>query len=305
MIQHILRRYLKSGMRGGWRLTEALARRLRDLQAVAIETRDFPPVYVDLRLPGMIELFEQSPYDVPPWEFQQQALMRRLVRANDVAYDIGANIGLHTVFLSTLVGAGGRVDAFEANPELYPTLRLTVRGLSNCTLHEYGLSDRDEVGELVVPENREMASLGAWTGSVAARRRCDLRALDGAVSAGEIRPPDFMKCDIEGAELMMLRGARQLVERPNAPIILCEGNAKAAAALGYSSKQIPEFLARAPGASFTIFIEEGPSRWVRRTTFPELNQYVLAVPAARLSRWPGLADADVITIAEDGATALA
>jgi len=299
----LLHAWLRSGVRGAWRATDAAARRFPSLHRVPVVVRGYPTVYVDLRIPGMTELFRRSPHDSPPWEAEQQALLRRLVRPGDVAYDVGANVGLHSVFLSVLVGPAGRVHAFEANSELYETLRRTVGGLANCTLHEFGLAEADGEMLLTIPENREMASLGAWTeGQPATTRRCALRSVDSLLAAGTLPPADVVKCDIEGAELLMLRGARRLVDTPSAPIVLAEANAGAARALGYSSGDVPRFLLELPAARYTLFVEETPSRWVRATRFGELNQYVLAVPAARLDRWPELERGTVIEVRGGEAT---
>jgi FkbM family methyltransferase len=303
IVERFTHAYLRSGLRGGWRFAKEAAEHLQALRQVPIEVHGFPPVIVDLRLPGMIDFFANSPYVDPPWEWEHQALMRRLVMPGDVVYDVGANIGLHTAFLSVLVGPTGHVHAFEANSELYDVLRKTVAGVRNATLHEFGLSEFDEQRMLMVPENREMASFAAWTGETTASRPCDVRSLASLVTSGEVARPDFIKCDIEGAELMMLRGAVPLLARPDAPIILSEANRKAARALGYVSSEIPHFLSELSPARYSIFIEETPSRWVRATQIPELNQYVLAVPERRLGRWPGLAESNVISVAR-GATSL-
>jgi FkbM family methyltransferase len=261
MISEILHAALRSGVRGSWRVTRLAADHLPSLQFVPIETTGYPPVYVDLRMPGAIDMFANAPFSTPPWEFEQQVMMRRLIREGDVVFDIGANIGLHSVFFSTLVGPKGRVYAFEANSELYPVLRRTIAELGNCELLEFGLSDADVTGSLHVPENREMASLGNWTEMDVSQRPCTLRTLDGALASGLVTAPDFVKCDIEGAEILMLRGGRDLFASPGAPIVLAEANGMAARALGYSSAEIPQFLAALTEVDYTIFVEETPSRW--------------------------------------------
>jgi len=303
LIESFMRACLRRRIRGSWRFAQFAARHLSALQRTRIEIEGSPPVVVDLRVPGMLLFFENTPYAAPPWEAEQQVLMRRLVKPGDVVYDVGANIGLHTVFLSVLVGSEGHVHAFEANTELYEMLRATVAGLANTTLHEFGLSEHDETRLLVVPENREEASLVSWSGEDSTTRPCELRSLDTLVASRTIARPDFIKCDIEGAELMMLRGARSIIDAADAPIILSEANARAARAFGYVSGEIPGFLAGLTKPRYTIFVEDTPSRWVRRTSFPELNQYILAIPEARLARWPGLAESEVITFA-DGAVSL-
>lgn len=296
IIDSLVRSYVRSGMRGGWRFGQLAARHLHSLQRARIDIGGSAPVIVDLRVPGMLSHLAGSPYAEPPWEPEHQALMRRIVRPGDVVYDVGANVGFHTVFLSGLVGAGGQVHAFEANPELHHMLRATLAGMENGTLHEFGLSDHDEQRMLMVPLSREMASLAAWTGDHTTALPCELRTLDQLVESGTIPPASFMKCDIEGAELLMLHGARQLLDAVDAPIILAEANSKAARAIGYVSSEIPNFLASLAKPRYLIFVEETPSRWVRTAVFPELNQYLLAFPEAQLVRWPELAHSDVLTI---------
>ena len=114
-----------------------------------------------------------------------------------------------------------------------------------------------------------------------------------------------MKCDIEGAELLhACAGGHDLFRSPTAPILIAEANRDASRALGYRSSEIPQFLAALTEADYLIFVEEHPTRWVRTTEFPELQQYILAVPAARLDRWPGLAESRVISIDDAGTATL-
>lgn len=69
----------------------------------------------------MPELVSHGTYDVPFTAFVQ-----RHVRPGDVAVDVGANVGLFTLLLAYQVWETGRVIAYEANPQLVPTLRENV-----------------------------------------------------------------------------------------------------------------------------------------------------------------------------------
>jgi FkbM family methyltransferase len=247
-------------------------------------------------MPGMIGLFASSPYQSLPWEPMQEALLRRLVEPGDVVFDVGANIGLHSVLLAELVGGEGIVHAFEANPELYPMLRATFKQLPNARLHEFGLSDHDGSMQIFIPENREMASLASSSDAVGVQS-CVLRSLDSCAIKDGLPSPDLIKADIEGAELFMLRGATRFFSADSPPIVLAEANRTASEALGYTSNAIPQFLVAQKHARYVIFVEETPDRWMRRSTFPgPLHQYVLAVPETRLTRWPELASATEIRI---------
>lgn len=130
--------------------------------------------------------------------------MRRIVRPGDVVFDVGAHIGLHNVMFSAAVGPAGRLHAFEANPRKIHALAATLGRLPNATLHPFGLSDHSGEAVLFVPEDQAMASPVDWTeGRVGAVQRtsCRLRTLDEVIESGDAAPPDFIKCDVEGAEL--------------------------------------------------------------------------------------------------------
>jgi FkbM family methyltransferase len=202
------------------------ARYCSTLQAVPIVVENCAPFYVDLRMPGAAEWLAGSPWRHSPQERVERDLMRRLVRPGDTVYDIGAHLGLHTVLLRRLTGAG-RVIAFEGNPEGQACLSRTLAGINGLGMY-VALGDRNGPVEFCVPKDHSMASLVDWTGLATRRLSCDCRRLDDL----GLSAPDFIKCDIEGAEALVFRGARKLLDRPDAPIMLFESNAKAAARLG-------------------------------------------------------------------------
>lgn len=179
---------------------------------------------MDLRMFDSHSWFRGSPWRESPREPNEQRIMERVVRPRDVAYDIGANLGLHMALLSRCVGAAGRVYAFEPNPALVRLLRLTAHEAGNCVLHNVALGDVEETAMLFVPDDHSMASLANWTNGRCGRTRqvrCDQVKLDHLIAEG-LQPPDFIKCDVEGAELKVFTGARQTLDRSAAPIVLFE-----------------------------------------------------------------------------------
>jgi hypothetical protein len=80
-------------VRGSTRFTYVLARHLQALQRVPITINGHQQLFVDLRDGLSHDLLAGSPWDSVPWEPDEQLLMRRLVRENDTAYDIGAALG--------------------------------------------------------------------------------------------------------------------------------------------------------------------------------------------------------------------
>lgn len=129
-----------------------------------------------------------------------------------VAVDVGANIGNHSIyferFLATLT------IAVEANPLLIPVLRrnLTVNGSGAHLIVAKGLAASPGTGFLVYPpgfkKNVGIASFVRGAGEI------DSTTLDEVTLGHDVR---FVKIDVEGGELEVLKGARRLLasQRPD------------------------------------------------------------------------------------------
>ena len=146
-------------------------------------------------------------------------LLKRYVKPTDVCWDIGANTGTYTLHLSRLAR---QVFAFEPVPHNLDILRDVRKraGLENVIISSLALSDRVGPAAMTVPVEGfyggfYLARLDAG-GSV----NVQTTTVDALIAAGTPEP-DFIKCDVEGAELSVLSGARQLLVRRR-PIWLLE-----------------------------------------------------------------------------------
>lgn len=289
-----IRLYLRSGLRGASRLTYLLARKVKSLQQVPIDLPGWKPVYIDLRMGNSHLLLMDAPYTGLWRELNEVSVMQRFVRSNDVVFDIGANIGLHSILLSHLVGPQGSLHAFEPNSELVPALQRTLSGLGNATLHTVALSDKDDESTLYVPPDDSMASLKDWTADNALGGegeprlvKCQQRRMDDLVKDGTLPQPDFIKCDVEGAELLVFQGGQQTLEREDAPIILFEVNNVASLGFGYSVSGAKDFLAGLKSPRYEFFKVQAGGEL---TLLEEANSFmnVLAVPQSKIQGWPEL-----------------
>jgi FkbM family methyltransferase len=269
---------LRRHVRGSTRLTLLFARRLRGLQAfpVAVEGAR---LFLDLREPSSHAiLIGQLP------EPEERHLVRTLIEPGQVGLDIGAHWGLFTVLLSEQVCKNGHVWAFEPSPVVLPALSRTVERLGNTTLLPIALSDASGTASLFVPADASMASLGNWTRSVEAPRNryeVSLDCLDRLVATGEVRRPDFIKCDIEGAEALVFRGATSVLDQRLAPMVLFEVNPAASAGLAldaHAAIDVLETLA-SPHYRFYVIGAAGPHRLKGR---PSCLMNLLGVPEARM-----------------------
>jgi len=138
------------------------------------------------------------------------------LESNDVVFDIGASVGLFTVHAAACLG-NGEVIAFEPDPETAKRLKHNVQlnSFSNVRYVSWAVSDIS--GEAVLfsdgvsgyaPTLREQKNRpGAAKGQV----KVLTRALDEAIMSGDLPLPTVLKIDIEGAEVLCLRGALKLV----------------------------------------------------------------------------------------------
>lgn len=169
----------------------------------------------------------------------EERWLRARAWTGQVVYDIGAWEGALTLFFARAVGAQGQVLAFEPNPGSAARLRENV-GLNhfdNVRLFELALADTEGQAWLDVPQG--VASRGRLT-SHPAGAAVSVRQLDLLVAQAGLPPPDFVKIDVEGAELAVLRGGAATLAR-HRPDLLIEIHPQAdasalrafLAALGY------------------------------------------------------------------------
>ncbi len=288
----LLRAYLRTNLPGRTGFAHYLATRIPSLRRVPIQIAEGQVLYLDMRDAMCRDTLRDSPYTVHPWEPDEQAVIRRVVRAGDVAFDIGGHFGEHAVLLGSLVGPRGRVFVFEPNPERLDGLRRTVMTCGNGQVLGVAVSDRVGPARLYVPEFHVTASLADWTkGRVGPVREmtCEQVTLDGLIDRGTVLPPDFVKCDVEGAELFAFRGAARTLDRPDAPIVMYEANLPGAQAFGLSMSASTDFLAAlaAPRYSFYWVQPHGTLVPIRELR-PDVTLFnLLAVPAARRDRLEG------------------
>lgn len=151
------------------------------------------------------------------YESDKQRLIAKEVRPGSIFYDVGANVGFYTLLAATLVGSG-KVFAFEPSPRNLTYLRrhIALNNLANVSVFESAISDRDQVLHFHI----ERTGFGGSLSDEGEGIDVESVTLDGLLSGGKIPPPDYIKMDIEGAELMALRGAEQLLRTHHPEIFL-------------------------------------------------------------------------------------
>ncbi|CDO59062.1 methyltransferase, FkbM family domain protein [Candidatus Phaeomarinobacter ectocarpi] len=217
-----------------------LAHLQRFLVTSFLNGKEFEHV-VDAGPAAGIKFHIQMPEDKGIWtgtyEVDFATRVSNAVKPGDVAYDIG---GWHGFFSGVLAAAGtAQVHVFEPLPDNIKYIKrlVTLNPDHEITLHECAVGALDETLDLVVMPQTSMAKLGTspfqadtTTGD---RISVPVRCLDNMVTRGGIAPPDIMKIDVEGAEILVLKGCLDTL-RLAKPVIFAEMHSSALLAEGTS-----------------------------------------------------------------------
>jgi len=173
----------------------------------------------------------------------QEALIRHL-GPGDVVYDIGANLGFFSLVAARLIGPEGRVYAFEPAPENAAAIRRNaeLNLIENVVVIPRAVSSRPGISRLQIVDDQSWSRLEEFGAHPDTERVLEVETvtIDELVAAGELPPPALVKVDVEGAELAVLEGMRETIDR-HRPAIVCElhgTNAGFAAAMAERSYRV-------------------------------------------------------------------
>ncbi len=212
-----------------------------------------PSLPVPLRLPfGGWWLAQQSALDreliYDGFETAEAAFVERFLQPGMTVLDVGAHHGLYTLLASKCVGRTGRVIAFEPSPRERRRLaqHLRINRCRNAGVQPYALGDRAGGADLFLVEG-----IHDWCNSLrlpnieakTSRVTVEVRRLDDVLETIGWPRVDFIKLDVEGAELSVLHGARRLLRGNVRPAILAEVQDVRTAPWGYPAREIVRFLA--------------------------------------------------------------
>ena len=157
-------------------------------------------------------------------ERRELEIVREHLRPGMMFYDLGANIGIFSMMAARIVGSSGQVVAFEADPEIAERLREHARRNSFTWINVEQKAAWRETGTVMFERVEASVSPDRGVGHVVDSKNERVVSLD-AIALDDCspmyRPPDFIKCDVEGAEGEVFQGARRLLATQR-PRVLCE-----------------------------------------------------------------------------------
>ena len=182
------------------------------------------------------------------WEPEVWQAISNGLPEGGVMLDVGAHIGYDSLKASVKVGPSGRVVAFEPNPNTLPTLRdnISASGAHNVIVQPIACTDSEQTLTLfdATPGGNSGSSslsqqnAGPLTRSYTVRGR----PIDDVLGELGLTRVDVVKIDVEGAELVALRGAAQSLKRFH-PKLIVEVVPRQLANMGTSVEEVESFIA--------------------------------------------------------------
>lgn len=146
---------------------------------------------------------------------------KQYITDGSTVLDVGANFGQMALLFSQFVGEKGRILAFEADHFTFSVLEKNIAANSRTNIMPISKAVYDKSGEVMfypVPDFKRFSSYGSYGLDPNARegRKVETIAID---SLNIQSPISFMKVDVQGSDLFVLRGAVETIRRHQMPII--------------------------------------------------------------------------------------
>jgi FkbM family methyltransferase len=152
----------------------------------------------------------------------EMEVFRQFVQPGHVVLDVGANIGAHTLYFANTVGRRGTVLAFEPQRVVFQTLcaNMALNSISHVYCNNVAVGA--ESGTVLVPPLDAYSSQNFGSLSLIDSKE-GVRVQKITLDSLNLSRCNFVKIDVEGMELHVLRGAQQTIER-HKPVLYVEND---------------------------------------------------------------------------------
>ena len=187
------------------------------------------------------------------YEKETAYVLSKLVRSGDTVLDIGAHIGIISMYLGVMVGDQGRVYAFEPAPDNFSQLcgSIDANGFNNVEC--FNLALHSQTGQCTFYINSDNDGGHAlWNVALHPVNRkskttlktitVEVERLDNVMDRFQIPKPKLLKIDTEGLEFHILKGGLNRVLNQNVPYIISEMNIFGLQVMGISEMQFRGFM---------------------------------------------------------------
>ncbi|MGF1491706.1 MAG: FkbM family methyltransferase [Microcoleaceae cyanobacterium] len=180
--------------------------------------------------------------------------LEKVLSPGKVFIDGGANLGIYTVAAAKLVGDSGRVLSFEPGQETFATLEHNIKINQFKQANAFPLALSDQVGTARlyhIADASNSFSLGKSGDPDVGYEEISTTTIQHVVEQEGLDRVDMIKLDVEGAEELVLRGSRALIEKMR-PVILFEVSVGGTRRLGLSEHGVFDLLRELHYKFFTV-----------------------------------------------------
>ena len=249
--------------------------------------------FIDIISPVKRHLFFANKY-----EERDTQIFQRMVKSGDYFFDVGSSFGWYSILASGLVGMSGKVFAFDMVPDIIQEFKnnISLNKLDdNIVIENTALGEKDGIVDYLYSPNTEMGNFQLemlkdghkeLNTKTLKTGKTKITSLDRYVEENAIHRVDFIKVDIDGAEVPFLRGARKTLSSKK-PAIIIEVSERGQKAQGHSCQEIFYELSQLGYKFFSV-------RFMLRAIGPhEFNRVtkedVLCLPVDKIGIVPELA----------------
>lgn len=172
-------------------------------------------------------------------------LIARLVREGDVCIDAGANFGWYTTLLGLQVGKEGAVHSFEPVPTTFTELtrNVSLNSASGAVvLNNSALSDTESIATVTLFDEQPTGHASLAVKGAGVQIQCRTVTLNGYLAEKGLENVAFLKVDVEGAELDLLKGSSEIFRQPVPPVMVIEMALEQTRHFGYLPNDLIEFI---------------------------------------------------------------
>ena len=220
------------------------------------------------------------------YERPERIALQQILTDETVIFDIGANCGWFGLELASRLNAA-QLYCFEPCPKTYTQLtkNIELNNFQNIEAYNFGFSDENGSFEIFFDERDSAVASLRNTHEYEERSKVsvEMRRIDDFSETHSLNA-DFIKADVEGAELLVLKGAENTLINSK-PIIFLEMVRKWTKHFNYHPNDIVDFLAKHGYECFVIPIEfDGEAGGMTLKKMTSMNDTVMETNFIFLNR---------------------